>query len=471
MIEVVTYDGTKALKSNCRKYNNKYYEINRQCFKMDNGRYYRIDTDKIIYDYEIKKYVLRSDDYIKGIVNFKKEQPVYGYFKPNKFKNVDIFRTGTAISEDIINNNFVEILSKGKYVPRKHAPSHFNKIRLGGNYSRNLDYSVNYRLKEFTRTFNEHFEPEDIKPFWKELPNITVGIEYETYAGMIPEIKCMKNGLIPVKDGSLRRNGSISFEYATIILNKNNVLHAINEQTKLLNKYCKKSVNESLHIHIGGYERSEEMLVALYRVISIVQKELYQMFPMFMKKTSVFKRGSKNYCKPLPKNKLTYTDYNKDLDQIIWWLSDRNLVGEGYEIGMRHPVDPNNEHKWNVDSRYSICNLNHFAFAGSGTVEFRAHTNTFNKDKIAAWLFITSAIVEYANKIKNNVTFSTSITLNGIIDQVYSNKVLNSYLKAYIKYRKELMSVNQNVYKDFIGILDVENDNLNRFKFPIKELI
>src|SRR6056297_3098841 len=127
MIEVVTYDGTKALKSNCRKYNNKYYEINRQCFKMDNGRYYRIDTDKIIYDYEIKKYVLRSDDYIKGIVGFDEDTPIYRYFKPNKFKNVNIHRIGTALSEKIINNNFVEILRNGKYVHKKFAPKNFNK--------------------------------------------------------------------------------------------------------------------------------------------------------------------------------------------------------------------------------------------------------------------------------------------------------------------------------------------------------
>jgi len=471
MTKVITYDGTEALKSNCRKYNGNYYEIDRQCFKMPNGRYYRIDTDKIIYDYETRKYVLRSDDYINGIVKFEDKTPVYGYFKPNRFKNVNIYSIGTAISENIINNNFVEILHDGRYVPKNRAPKYFNKIKLGGRYSKELDYSANYRLKEFTKTFNENFESSNIKPFWKELPNITVGIEYETYAGIIPEIKCMKNGLIPVKDGSLRRNGNISFEYATIILNKDNVLQAINEQTKLLNRYCKKSVNESLHIHVGGYERSEEMLVALYRVISIVQKELYKMFPMFMKKTSVFKRGGKNYCKPLPKKKLTYTDNETDLSEIIWYLSDYSLDKEEYELGMKNPVDPNNAHKWNVNSRYSICNLNHFAFAGSGTVEFRVHTNTFNKDKIAAWLFITTAIVEYADKIKNSVTFSTSITLNDIVDQVYSNKVLNRYLKAYIKYRKDLMKYNQNIHKDFIGILDVENDNLNGFKFPVKELV
>jgi len=470
--EVITYDGSKALKSNCRKYDGKYYEIGRQCFKMDNGRYYRIDTNKIIYDYDTKKYVLKTDDYIKGIVGFNKKELIYGYFKPNKFKNAYIFNRGPVLNEDIITNDYVEELSSGKYYPKAYVDKGFYKKRVGGRYSRETDYSVNYRLDEFTKTFNNHFEAPIIKNFYKELPNnATYGIEYETNAGRIPENKCMKTGMVPVKDGSLRRSTGISFEYATIILNKNNVLHAVKEHCNLLDRYCTKSVNESLHIHIGGYERSVEMLVALYRTVSVLQKELYEMFPLFIKKTSIFKRSQKNYCKPLPKNRITYKDFKHDLSYIIRYLSDGNLHYEDFSLGMANPVDPDGYHKWNSRSRYSICNLNHFAFKGTGTIEFRIHTNTFNKDKIAAWLFIITSIVEYANKIKNEPYFNTKIDLSSIITQCYQNKVLKGYLKAYIQYRKDLMKYNQNVHKDFIGVLDVMNDNLNNFKFPIKELV
>jgi hypothetical protein len=471
---VETFDGTLAPKDNCRKYNGKYYEIGRQCFKMPNGRYYRIDSNLVVYDYDVKNYVLKSAAHVKGIVDYKKDKPVYAHFKFDPIKSVAIPSEGIFYDESVLlkSGKYVEDIRTGIFVRKNKANKKFYRPTLGGSYNFPFDYSADRLLQGFTNSFNKHFNPPKVKHFWKFLPdNVTVGLEYETYAGKIPENKCLINGLIPVKDGSLRKSRGISFEYATVILDKNVVFPAIKTHSELLNKYCSRSVDESLHVHIGGYSRSDEMLVSLYRTVCTVQDEIYKMFPLLLKRTALFKSTGKNYCQPLNKNLITYDDFEHDLENIVLFLSSDNVDLDSFHIGMSHPIDAYNEHKWAVNSRYYICNLNHYAFAGSGTVEFRIHNSTFNKDKIAAWIFITSAIVEYAFRVKDENPFNKNITLNSIIDTIYKDKMLNKFLKAYIKYRKDLMNMYQSKYHDFIGVLDVKCDNLNNFNFPIKEIV
>jgi hypothetical protein len=471
---IITFDGTPALRKNCRRYKNGFYEMGRQCIKMEDDRYYRIDSGKIIYDHLTKKYVFNSVDYIRGIVNTIGNNVEFGYFKRDKILNVYVKGIGLAVNEKALNNAYIERLRTGEFYHRSQVPRDFSRIKLGGTYSKETDYHASYRQDEITRYFEKYFEPLTVKDYWKDLPEYaTYGIEYETRAGIIPERLCLKNGLIPVKDGSLRRERGISFEYATVILEKNNVFPAIKEHSRLLNKYCSKSINESLHVHIGGYTPSKEFLVNLYHTFQLVQKELFKMFPEFIRKTSVFKNSNKNYCKPIKKVTNANDSIDNNFDRIISFLSQGNIEpGDFRYFGQPHPADPHNRSKWNVKSRYYAMNLVPLVFKGTGTVEFRMHTNTFNKDKIASWLMITTAIVEYSYKTKESSSnLPTSLSLNTIVDNVYTNKTLRKYLKAYIKYRKDLMKYNQNMYRDFIGKLDVEQDNLNNFKFPIKELV
>lgn len=471
---IITFDGTPALRKNCRKYKNGFYEMGRQCIKMKDGRYYRIDSGKIIYDHLTKKYVFNSANLVRGIVNTVGNKIEFGYFTHDKILNVNVKNIGLAVNEKVLNRNYIEQLCTGDFYHKSHIPKDFFKIKLGGEYSKELDYQASYRQAEITQHFEKYFEPPYVKDYWKDLPDhVTYGIEYETNAGIIPERLCLKNGLIPVKDGSLRKGWKISFEYATVILEKNNIFPAIKEHSRLLNKYCSKSTNESLHVHIGGYIPSKEFIVNLYHTFQLVQKELFRMFPKFTRKTSVFKKSNKDYCKPIKKIINRGDSIENNFSKIIIFLSQGYLNSDNFKyFGQPHPVDPQNKHKWDIKSRYYAMNLIPFVFKGTGTIEFRMHTNTFNKDKIASWLMIITAIVEYAYRTKENSSnLPNSLNLNTIIDSVYTNKILKKYLKAYIEYRKNLMEYNQNVYRDFIGKLDVEQDHLNNFKFPIKELV
>jgi hypothetical protein len=390
----------------------------------------------------------------------------------NRYKNVSIKGFGIAINEDILKNDFVEILQTGTYIHKSLAHNFdYNRKKIGESYGRELDYTADKYLNKVTAIFNKYFESPETTDLWKELPdNATFGIEYETHAGKIPLVKCHKNGLIPVKDGSLRRDdGAMSFEYATIILNKTNLFPVLKSADNLLNRYCTRNINESLHVHIGGYPRCKDMLISIYKIMICIQDELYSMFPLFIKNTGIFKKSQKSYCSPLPN--INCTDDDASFYEIITFLSDGEININEFSFGMPHPLDENNDHKWNLLSRYYLCNFIPYVFKGNGTIEFRMHTSTFNKDKIAAWIFIISAIVEYAYKNKNATEFNADVNLNKIINTTYNNKKLKLFLNKYIQYRKDLMKLYQYKHHDFVGILDVKNDNLNKFKFPIKEIV
>ena len=91
---------------------------------------------------------------------------------------------------------------------------------------------------------------------------------------------------------------------------------------------------------------------------------------------------------------------------------------DDFVFGKPHPLDRENVHKWNINSRYHIVNFNPLFFGNNKTVEFRCHTNTFNKHKIMHWVFITSAIVKYASL--NRGKSIGSISLQEILRKVFT---------------------------------------------------
>ena len=58
---VETISGNVVPRNKCRRINGNYYEINKDCFLMTDGKYHRIDNGKIEFDHETNKYVLISE--------------------------------------------------------------------------------------------------------------------------------------------------------------------------------------------------------------------------------------------------------------------------------------------------------------------------------------------------------------------------------------------------------------------------
>ena len=483
MKTVITFDGSTALKSKCRKILGKFYEENKQCFLMPDGKWHRVNNGKIFFDHENNQYTFSSLRMTKGIVgNDENGTLKLGYFTRNVARNVRYYNGMESLyvlDRSIVENLDVEeCIGDSTFYPAGHGNiDKENPKRIYDfNYSVPINYRCGYRLNEITDTFNKYFKEEDFKhSFYKHLPEVSFGIEYETEDGKIPEDLMVRNGLIPVKDGSLRReNGYLPFEYTTTILSGKKGLQAIKKQCELLNKYCDKGISGSLHVHIGTLPRTKEYVNAIYLLSLNVQDELYSMFPKYYRNTSKFKPSGTDYCTPLTSIMTRKGDVEVNFERI-----SRRICGyDGWnfrEFGEEHPADPGNTSKWNVKSRYKIINLIPLIFGKSGTVEFRIHGSTFNHDKIVNWLYIISAITKFAEKYVNEINSTpniiSGITLSKILTDIYSDShVLSSYLTQYVDYRKMLMD-KHSANGDNIGETDVKEDSIEGFNHPVKSLV
>ena len=310
---VITYKGVSVKKTLCRCIKGEYYIKGEDCFQLDDKKWYRINSDKITFDHYLKKYVKKTNDIIYGIVGENDLGFIFGDFSQNYLLNITILTslgTGsfhTALSESVFISPIFKSDSNEFYYYKKDYNDK-NKIRKLDNYTFPLNYHASYRLQDSIDNFN-NYHNENFKEkmeqklsnnyIEKYLSDKTFGIEYETRNGRIFEKDCIKFGLIPVKDGSLKHSGINPYEYASIILSGTYKLTMIKKHCELLKHSCTKSINESLHVHVGNIPQTQEYVVSLYFILMRIQSELYKLFPPNVAHTSIYKSGGKDYCKPL----------------------------------------------------------------------------------------------------------------------------------------------------------------------------
>lgn len=489
MIYITDINNNKQLKENCHKFKDGWYVKNKDCAEI-NGKWYRLNKNKnIIFNHTTNTFVFKTkENLINGIVNILKDgTKEYGYFSVDLQNNVKVKTVNgyeIAINHNTIKDFYTEKLDLGIYYPNtltKFTNNIFNKKTIGNPYSVDLNYKCDPLLNKITKYFDAYFKPfnklslEDTKEeiIYDYLDNITYGIEIETFDGKIPEDICFSNGLIPLKDGSLRRSDNIGrtylpYEYSTIILKGKKGLQAINNISFLLNKYCIHTHKESLHIHIGNIPVSKEYVISIYNTIQNIQDEMYSMFPEILKNTGPLK--GKDYCNPI--KKFTFTkdiDYNFNLI-YNYFLGSYSIDDHPFRgFGINHPADPNNAHKWNISRRYRIVNFIPLIFNKQQTVEFRIHPSTFDKDSISYWLFLLNAIVMYSFINKDN-ELPKSLTLLDIIECVYKeNDFLIKNLNIYIESCKKDMLFKKSNFGDTIG--EITNINWKNQVDDFKKLI
>jgi len=464
---VTTFDGTKAPRRKCRHIHGKYYEMNRQCFKVGE-KYNRINNGKITLDHENRKYVLKGTTGLTyGVVGRNDDDSwKYGYFSPNITKNVRLEPKGMSgercLSEDIATKlGYAEVISTGDFIDLKQYRGSEKKdvqeyITQKKTQPREFySFPIHYGAAPLIRTFDEYFKY--FEPSGRHIPRniehnirrFTFGIEYETARGTIPERLLYKNGLIACRDGSIG-----GFEYVTIPMSGRKGLQAIQNQCELLQKYCVMDHLCSLHIHLGGYPISKESVVAIYRLLVQLQDELYTMFPHHYRDTSYFKRM--NYCGSLKAVGMA-SGIEGAFERIYEILTNGSSRFHGFN-GDPHPMDTSGEHKWNISPRYKWASLIPLIFGGRNTVEFRMHTPTKNPDKVINWLFIISAILSYAMDNMDELTkprLSKNVNLMNIIQTTYSDSSMSKTLCDYINYRKKQFSD----MDDSLGEAEVTNDD------------
>ena len=469
---VKTFDGTPAFKGHCKYIRGEYYELNRQCFLMPDGRWHRINNGLIVFEHKFKQWVFKDDMSLTyGVIGGNKDNVELGFFIRDDNDLVCFIkgRKYYLLNEDLVYFlDLTEDITTGCFYQKSQlgvTTNHFGTKKVY-NYPIKLEYSTDKTLNKNIKDFNKNCLKGKINFFDEELDGITYGFEIETWNGTVNMRHLNKLGLIPLLDGSLRHDGIVGYEYATIPLSGAFGLYTIKNTMDVMQRYTEISKYCSLHLHIGGYKKSKEFVLSTYAVIKKLEDELYSLFPAYYEDTSNFK--SKNYCGKLP-----HFNFSKDTDSAFNLFYSHMSGGtcnfDGFTTE-NHPLDPGANHKWDINTRYFNTNFVPFLWGKKGTIEFRLHPPTLSSVKAINWLFICNAILRYANLAKKDwfETYkSNSLEFKEVFSAVYPPqlaKYLNSYIET-LKYNR----VTYDAINDYEGNAWCQNDLL--FNFPAQKML
>ncbi len=298
----------------------------------------------------------------------------------------------------------------------------------------NRNYSSKYSL--------DLFPQPDLKTRNINYP-FTVGIEYESCAGFIPEYYCIHKGLIPLKDGSI--SGT---EYASTVIKPSVLLDTIDSHTGLLKTFCDIDNNCSTHIHLGNIPLNVKDAFCIYACLHSVQKDLFNTYltPDILH-SSYFKSSGKDYCKELPKF--------ENIEELYAWLSmDDNSEKAVYSFYDPHPASRDGRSKWNIITRYYWCNfINYFFYPTSKTIEFRFLPPTASPTLIKGMVFLMGEIIRMGIRIskKNRGKAYTYENIEGLLPKTIED-VLKPLLKAKREAFKPFLTEVKKVYSDKIPV-------------------
>jgi hypothetical protein len=371
------------------------------------------------------------------------------FYSPGEYKGCDFIRKSKELEEHIIYSNRMGCyIIKDNLSQREILEESLILGRNGFPYSFNREYEAVHCFDKFKN--KQQILSKVNYPLANYL-KYSFGVEFETYSGYVPEEICYRDGLIPLRDGSL--DGGI--EYSTVVLNGNDGLNLLKQQIDTLKKYTAFNKECSLHFHFGDYPVTERHAWSLYLVWKLIENEIEKFIPAYSFKTARYKKSGKDYCKPLP-------SYNT-FSGLYTYLASQKFFGSLTQV---HPADPDKRSKWNIHSRYHNVNLVNFVcYTGPKTIEFRFLRPTFNYHKITLWLYIFNAILMYAENLAN-----TSNTLSDITKKVRNREITLSKI-IYTMYPDEvsdiifadlqllnLVIINQSGLEDYIGLrTDIED--------------
>lgn len=490
---VETVDGSKEYRRNTKYIDNKYYVINKDCFEV-NGKWFRKDSGYIIYDHELKKWILISDrrKLIQGLVLNEKKEIEVGYFTPNPYNNV---KTSTAewgnlpaISADIFSSaGWFEDMggnlwfrykdcTNSTVLKRKSIRNERSHTDRGYNIEDNNDYPIKVELyNKYNTEISDKAEEMS-----KYLGNLTFGCEFELAKGDIGGNLKNRHGLVSCRDGSL--NGGV--ELVTIPLSGAKGLQTTVNICKDLTPRGLIDLSCSFHIHFGNMRTDELYIISLYRLIRSVQNELFTMFPYYKVVPDGVKQ--KNYTKKLLKLNIhtlkDTSDEGFEAFTLDSWYKMFNFYGEG-KISLEdfnkktraHPI----EQKWSRKNRYFCFNFLNLFFGHRHTLEARLHSGTLNFHKVINWLFICVALIKYAEKYTTDiVTLDKTISLKEVLDiyptlfpedkkALFISKYLYEYfLERQARLKKDLEK------GDYISEWDINEDKSYEFSYQgVKGLI
>ena len=272
-------------------------------------------------------------------------------------------------------------------------------------------------------------ESFDITPYL----HYTFGLEFETSMGYVPENLCFRDGLIPLRDGSIS-----GLEYSTVVLGGDEGLSLLKQQVKTLKKYTAFNKECSLHIHLGGFPLNPDAIYRAYLICKSLEEEIEHMVPPLTFKSGQYKENGKDYCMKLR----TYRNFNQMYEHLV----GRRFFGS---FTQPHPLDLNREAKWRIPTRYYAVNfINLLCYNVNKTIEFRFLRPTYQFNKILLWLTIFNAILKYAEDITNMQSYR-GVSLGDVIRHVYPAEIANKVWNGVTRLR--ILVTNQVSNGDYIG--------------------
>lgn len=482
---VKTVDGETEYRNNCKRLDGLYYvkgvhlvydELERTWYLPSTGSVSKV------FDHELQKDVVNSKSLITGVVDYKNNKCVIGYFSENPLKNGLVYcEHGTMMAmniEDLIKKGFKEVTNAGQYLaPGQSSP--FSTRKVGVDLSHHV-YNIEDNAVNFTKSINVYEKspievPKNISRIEPYIKGLKFGAELETVSGTLPQHLLYRYGLIICKDGSIKNgDGMYAPEYVTVPLSGAKGIQTLYEASKEIAKRSDIDLKCSYHIHLSGANISRVYLTSLYRLCYKIQNDVFKMFPYY--KTDPTGIKDKNYCKKLPnimnvyKRNTDFNDYiNTSFTDLFLFLSggleaDKNVSKNGF----KSKQNPWGREKWNCKTRYHWVNLINPIFGKRDTIEFRLHTPTLNGDKIVNWLLMCNAIMRYAETNVENCIKLGKISFKDVLNY-YADEFGDEYSKQLsenlIKYYENRVSYFEKDFKnnDRISINELKTDSSFNF--------
>lgn len=300
-----------------------------------------------------------------------------------------------------------------------------------------------YEAIESFKIFNEKqkiLNPEKTHHISRFL-RYTFGLEFETSAGYIPEHICFRDGLIPLRDGSIS-----GLEYSTVVMSGNEGICLLEQQLQTLRKYTIFDKECSLHIHLGGYPLDTDKIFDLYRVCKRLEGEIQMLVPTLTFHSEQYKKTHKNYCGFLPPSAEPGGRPYRSFKELY-----SGMVGKDYDgdLTQPHPNDEGRERKWQISTRYFWVNfINMLCYKINKTVEFRLLRPSYNMEKISFWIYTFNAILTFSELMDKGQDLK-DLNLNKIFKQVYDDETAENLIME--KEKLEMLIRLQTEQNDQIG--------------------
>lgn len=381
---VKDYKGQLILKEKARRIPNEgggyaYYEMGVSCIKMDDGKWYRTTTGKIIYDHSTEKWIFASKapDGRSGLVkdgsvgfysdasgevyvNIKKDIPVskksfdldtqvvaQEIVKDRKWTKTPCMNEEIAVSLGFIESIYDGLFYKGSDCTaedkQRLITPHIPTAERHSTYSLDDDKEYRSRMEKIYDDNNLKISP-DLKRIARKYIPFTFGVEIEIQNGHVPKRIREPLGFRTCRDGSLDHgeNGVAGQEYVSIPMEGGKGLQALKNICTELAKRCVVSNKCSVHIHFGDVRRDRLYVISLWNLLCKTQDEFRKFFPY--SRTNSIREDGKVYAALLPdldlktKNLLSTKD-DEDFKKLVTgnfikiysWLNNNHPPGETYE--------------------------------------------------------------------------------------------------------------------------------------------